>query len=601
VYEGKGVFSTEIRVLTYDEVADALNDLGWVVDGNNKARQPKEINDVQSEWKKRVRYLLYYALPGSTAVPTKFSPSSARSDAGISIPALPMQTYILDIDFSNVVSPNDGRSRVSLIRTADLQPGAGSITIDIAHRVTEDGVLKCTIPPQLLTTPYQDGGMGYSLYMAAGKPIKIVESPIKSLDVLHANVGDYSRVPLAENLFYQEKVRQIGLIIEAHKRELKRKIELFERLQTGRGGIVDYPPRPRIDQVLKYVKYIIARIDAEKAARRSVESLNAELSGMKELISGSNFLSVVIDDSITGSPVERQKQILTKDYNNFLAYSSSYATYAKDKTVRPDTATVANFYFERVIKTTWDIDLKNITFVELPQIYQTVWTKVTDRATLQTLDIQSVKAAGPVTAAPNTPYKSNVKYDGYRYLRSVGGYINTTDVYRATQTPLLKQNQWQTVMADHLRYMRIVTPQIKNQKTPRYTPPTIKLKKIGVPPSIEIRTGANAYPQTSTQKLPSLFGVKPVDPMLLGDGIGSPTNGIDRAGQDYTITYGPIQDTFSGTYDDDSLVDRRLEPIEPIEGLEELDRQNTAEEESAAEIIRLLNTTGSAASGSTTP
>ena len=443
---------------------------------------------------------------------------------------------------------------------------------------------------------------GYSLYMAAGGPIKVTESPIKSLDVLHANVGDYTRVPLVENRFYNEKVKQIALVIEAHKRELKRKIEQFERLQTNRRAIVDYPPRPRVDQVLKYVKYLVASIEAEKAAKRSVDALKAELNGMKELVSGSSFLSVVIDDSITGSPIQRQKQILTKDYENFLAYSSSYAQYSADKTKRPDTTTLANAYFERVVKSSWDIDLKNITFVELPQIYQTVWTKITDKATLQTLDIQSIKAAGPVTAAPDTPYKTGVKYDNYSYLRSPNGFTNTTDVYRATQTPLVKQTQWQTVMADHLRYMRIVTPEIKKPNIPVPRLSEIKLNKLGVPPTIQIRKGIVSLnvPSINTQKMPSLFGMKPADPMLLGDGIGSPTNGIDRMGQDYTITYGPIQDTFSGTYEDDSLI-IKLEPIEPVEGLEELDRQSTAEEEAAAEIIRLVNDTGSAASGSTTP
>lgn len=48
--------------------------------------------------------------------------------------------------------------------------------------------------------------------------------------------------------------------------------------------------------------------------------------------------------------------------------------------------------------------------------------------------------------------------------------------------------------------------------------------------------------------VPSLAGVRSVDPQEFGDGVASPTAGQDSTGVTYIINYGPIQDTVAGTY-----------------------------------------------------
>jgi len=68
-----------------------------------------------------------------------------------------------------------------------------------------------------------------------------------------------------------------------------------------------------------------------------------------------------------------------------------------------------------------------------------------------------------------------------------------------------------------------------------------------IPDSLKnLRNPISTFPYYATA--PSLIGVKPVAPEVFADGVASPTFGTDETGFNYTIVYGPIQDSVAGTY-----------------------------------------------------
>lgn len=502
----------KVKVDTYPELANKLNQYDWVLDANNKTRQPAEWNDVQSEWKKKVRYLLYYGLPGSQAKQTTLD-SPARPDNPKGINSFPLQSYFLDIDFSEVQQVDDGRSKVTLSRQAQLFPGDGEVSASLDHYIDPYGVLVCRIPSTLVAAASSAGGMQYPLHNETGV-IKVNDSPIKTLGAIYTNLRDYTveGIPTGSNRYANEKVTEAFQAVTTYGRELKK---AWDSAIATRNYLNSKPVIPSPQGIRSWIRYLINRRRFEREAQRNdqVGRTNAELAAMRELVSGTDFLPAIIQNSYTGSAANRRVEVYAETYNLFNQYTSALQEYSVDKSKEPNQRTYK--FFENKIKSQLTIDLGNPTF---------------------------------------------------HYNQSFPG-------------------AYQTVMADHLKYLR------GTQLPPAQQDLKDKVKNY-------IRKNARRYlrrhPSPSSKEskqpqIPSLLGVKPVDTLLLDDGVGSPTTGIDRFGMDYVITYGPIQDTYSGTYRG-AVTNDFFDNIEDSEDLlREEPIQDTPEEAEAESIINLLD------------
>lgn len=508
----KGGWTKNIKVDTYPEIADKLNTYDWVLDANSKSRQPAEWDDVQSEWKKKVRYLLYYGLPGSQAKHTTLD-SPLRPDNPKGINSFPLQTYILDVDFSEVKELYDGKSKVTLSRQPQLFPGDGEVSASLDHYIDPYGVLICTIPGSVVTGASSAGGMQYPLHNTTGV-VTITETPIRAIGATHANIRDYTieGIPADSNRYANEKVTEVLTAVKTYGRDLK---SAWDSAISARDYLNSKPILPSPHGFRQWIRYLISRrrFEREMQQRDQVARTNAELQAMRDLINGTNFLPAIIQNSYTGSAANRRVEVYAETYNLFTQYENALNQYAVDKTKEPNKNTYK--FFESKIKSTLTIDLGNVTFHDNPFF----------------------------------------------------------------------PSAHQTNMPDHLRYLRGV------QKRPQEQERNHKIKGFIRKHSRKL---AKLLPTPSTKEsqqpqVPSLLGVKPVDSLLMDDGVGSPTTGADRHGFDYVITYGPIQDTYSGTYRNTVSTDF-VDSIEDMEDLlKEEPIQDTPQEEEAKSVIDLLD------------
>ena len=506
-------WSKTIRVDTYPELATKLNQYEWVLDANNRTRQPDEWNDVQSEWKKKVRYILYYGLPGSEARQTKLDTPS-RPDNPKGINSLPLQTYFLDIDFSEVEEIGDGKSKVTLSRLEQLFPGNGAMSASLDHYIDPYGVLICTIPGSVITDASSNGGMQYPLHTKTGT-INIKETPITALGAIHANLRDFTieTVPTASNRYANEKVKEVFKAVNAYGTSLK---QAWDGAIATRDYLNSKPVIPSPHGFRQWIRFLMSRRRFERQQQQAdaVARTNAELAALRQLATGTDFLPTIVQGSYTGSSANRRVEVYAEQYNLFNRYTGSLMEYAADKTKQPSKQTYK--FFESKIKSSLTIDLGDVTF------------------------------------HPNTFFPS----------------------------------AYQTQMADNLKYLRgLQTPpqeQEKDKKIKRYVRQYAKRYVTKVFPSP--RNSETKQPQ-----IPSLYGIKPVDVLLLDDGVGSPTTGIDRHGVDYLITYGSIQDSYSGTYRS-AVTNDFYDKIDTTEDLlREEPVEDTPEETEAQSVIDLLD------------
>jgi hypothetical protein len=507
-----GNWTKTLEMDTYPDLATKLNDYDWVLDANNQTRQPAEWDDVQSEWNRKVRYLLYYGLPGSQARQITLD-EPLRPDNPSGIKAFPLQSYFLDIDFSEVQQPGDGRSKVTLSRVPQLFPGDGEMSSSLDHYIDPYGVLICTIPGSVVTNTSNNGGMQYPLHRDTGA-ITITDSPIKCIGAVHANIRDYTieGIPTGSNRYANEKVTEVMQAVNTYGKELKR---AWDGSIATRDYLNSKPVLPSPSGIRGWVSFLIARrrFERENQQRDQVARTNAELAAMRELVTGTNYLPTIIENSYTGSAANRRVEVYAETYNLFNQYTQSLMDYSIDKSREPNQKLYK--FFESNIKSKLTVDLGNVTFHDNP----------------------------------------------------------------------LFRNAYQTEMPDHLKYMRgIQTPpaeQEKDNKVKKYIrKASRRYAKLPSAPSAK----ESVQPQ-----VPSLLGVKPVDTELLGDGVGSPTTGIDRLGLGYIITYGAIQDTYSGTYRA-AITNDPYDKIDINEDvLKEEPIQDTPEEQQAESIIDLLD------------
>lgn len=217
------------RTPNFNTITNRLSDLGYVVWGMSSSIAPSQDLEIERPWFNRARYIVTFGVVNAskpiggtqTGLTTSQIGGSPNDEQGL-------QSYYLDIDFTN---PSDtkvtlSRPSVSISQTISLgnllpslqlsgskYPGKGTTTapVELDHTIDPYGVLQCTIPPAFKFTSMNNGGFGlggyrYQFEVREGSPIKLIRA-------LHANLGDFSKVPLTQNIYYRGRVEQAFTLI----------------------------------------------------------------------------------------------------------------------------------------------------------------------------------------------------------------------------------------------------------------------------------------------------------------------------------------------------------------------------------------------------
>jgi len=306
--------SKDYKQSTYTEYLSTLVMMGMTAP-NSGTRLPDPNKDVEAQWNRKIRLLLHYSVAGADITPTVMPPfkvpnsvaitgtaivpanlSTNLIDNGISdgfvnaiantsnsiwterdynkINTLPprdgitseqiqrdlssqkLQSYYLDIDFSQVRAANDGNSTVRLWRTADML-GSGSGEVFLSHSIDPYGLLDCEIPQSFVTTPVAQAGMGYSAAIVTNA-YKYTQTIPDALDTLYKNVGAYIKDGnLRGNTYYTSTVNEIFKPIEDELSKISGIVNITA-LRAFSASLSAFAYNPKLPQpqnkTFKYIK-----------------------------------------------------------------------------------------------------------------------------------------------------------------------------------------------------------------------------------------------------------------------------------------------------------------------------------------------------------
>jgi hypothetical protein len=222
------------RTPNFSTTANTLADNGYVVWGMSGSISPSQYPEIERPWINRARYIITFGIvnasnpstpPGTQTRLTTSQIGGSQNDTQA------IQSYYLDFDFTN---PAD--TKVTLARPASFISqsinvgnlfstsvvagssgskyiGKGTTTnpIELEHSIDPYGVLQSTIPAEFKFTSMTNGGFGLGGYPYQFEVRE--RSPIKLIRALHANLGDFSRVPLTQNRYYNGRVQQAFTLI----------------------------------------------------------------------------------------------------------------------------------------------------------------------------------------------------------------------------------------------------------------------------------------------------------------------------------------------------------------------------------------------------
>lgn len=222
----------------YSQYLTTLSKFG-ITAPNMVRRYPDPNKDVDAPWSRKIRLLLHYDVAGSTITPTKMPefpiPNSVAiygfiqysgsnllpqrngiedKDIASDLVSRKIQSYYLDIDFSQVKTADDGNSIIRLWRTDDML-GSGSGEVFLSHSIDPYGLLQCEIPQSFVTKRSEQGGMGYDPPAVITNDYKYIQTIPEALDALYKNVGAYVKDGnLKGNAYYVSVVDEIFKPIE---------------------------------------------------------------------------------------------------------------------------------------------------------------------------------------------------------------------------------------------------------------------------------------------------------------------------------------------------------------------------------------------------
>ncbi len=217
------------RTPNFSTTANTLADNGYVVWGMSGSISPSQYPEIERPWINKARYIITFGIvnasnpstpPGTQTRLTTSQIGGSQNDTQA------IQSYYLDFDFTN---PAD--TKVTLARPASFISqsinvgnlfstsvvagssgskyiGKGTTTnpIELEHSIDPYGVLQSTIPAEFKFTSMNNGGFGLGGYQYQFEVRE--RSLIKLITALHVNLGNYTRVSLRANRYYQSRVEQ---------------------------------------------------------------------------------------------------------------------------------------------------------------------------------------------------------------------------------------------------------------------------------------------------------------------------------------------------------------------------------------------------------
>lgn len=495
-----------------DDLNNNLNGFGWVVNNNDQTRISEPTNDTPSRWSRKARFQLNFALPSSSAQQT-FLGSVDNSPMNVAL-----QSYFLNLDFTS-------GSKVTLSRPSDLYPGRGSASFELSHSITPLGKLICQIPNKILSGYHDRGGMEYvavtNQYQAGETyPISASGDLIQCVAALHRNVGDYLK---PNNLAARNYYNSLGAkIVEPLTRDLAylqstSSVDTlyykWDYYQVPTVGMT--PPSPSIIGV--------SNIQAVKTTTRPDQVFYVYV--QPPTLGSSNMFSTIVETgtiptsslnylTVTRSFGQPSDPIMYWIYPSAYTLNPQLSMYYTGNTNPPPIAKVLSQVTSSALLGSnlyvWVNNLGSIIESSTPPNANQIYNEYL------TISI-------PIT----TFGYGNYTYSGSFDFAAIAAFSQSLATYIQDKTKPTSRSVYKNISKD---YKGIITVMVKDVRANCTVVPT-NLAEI-------------SQAQFDTNKRPSLYGIKPVDPGVFNDGVGSPSYGTDDAG-DWSITYKPIDDSYS--------------------------------------------------------
>lgn len=524
-------------------LGDNSNGGGWIIREQGRLSEPT--NDTEARWKSKARFQLNFALPLTSGIYDQTQLDGPSTPAGADYPAgypyYGLQSYFLEIDFTNASEPDpSGRgvsgSKVTISRPDNLFPGKGTVSFDVSHSTDVYGALRCQIPNSMLTSKISKGGMQYEPTGPNSQPINnyvvaVRSDLIQSVKAIHKNVGDYLQPNQINAKTY---FNALGAQIVA---PINRDLAYLQ--QVGSGSVTSTgAPLPVL--YYKWLNYQEDRVGLTAPPSNSYGAYDFGITTPTPVRVTSRseqvFYVYVQKNNTSGITKIIETDTIPTGSINYLTISRSFGQ-PSDPVIYwkyPDTIgqfnNITSYYTGNTNPPPVGVKLSQISGSAKTGDNIYVWRgfagTIVESATPpanNSLYNDLLVIPMPVTSTGYGSYVYSGSFDYAELLifsQSLGNFIQDK-----TKEP--NKNAFRTINAAYNIDLKIKIGDI-----------AINCTKV--PANIqEIGTT-----QFSLLRRPSLYAVKPIDPSVYNDGVGSPSYGTDANG-DWSITYLPIDDSYT--------------------------------------------------------
>lgn len=519
-------------ILPANKLNDNVNGLGWILNVPAQERLTEPSNDTPTNWQSKARFELNFALPSSSAIydQTRLEGPSVNAGPGYpsGVPYYLLQSYYLDIDFS---SPSG--SKVKLSRPTDLFPGDGNAAFEVSHSLTGTGRLICQIPSSLITGSYKKGGMQYEPNIPNGQPISsyninVNSNPIQSIRALYKNIGDYLKPnQINAKAFYNS----LGAQIVA---PLNRDLAYLQ--QIGSGSAVGVPPpilyyrwdysgQATVGMLPPPTNSLSIYVTNVTAVSSSIVSEQVFYVYVQPGVIGSSLLATVVETPILPSG-SLDYLTVSRSFGQpsdpimYWIYPSAYSSYPQ----------LSRYYTGNTNPLPISKTLSQVSSSAKvgPNLYVWVnnYNNIIESSTPPTTT--AIYNDYLIIPIPNTTSGyGDYKYSGSFDYDTILVFSQSLATYIEDKTKPTDETIYKNINEAYISEMSIKIGDV----TANCTIVPTNLQEI-------------AKAQFSDGRRPSLYGVKPVDPSVINDGVGSPSYGTDDSG-DWTVTYLPIDDSYT--------------------------------------------------------
>jgi hypothetical protein len=534
------------------DLSDNINGYGWVMNIDDQTRISEPTNDVPSHWNGKARFQLNFALPSSSVDEnttnyyngfTILGPSFYSEEQGRWLQGqYRLQSYYLNMDFTS----GSGKSSITLSRQGDLYPGAGNVSYNLSHSISPYGKLILQVPGKLLSDNYANGGMEYIPIQPANLyPIKVSSDMIQCVAALHRNIGNYL-VPnnVAAKNYYNNLGAKIVAPLErdrAYLQQTQNTTVLYYKWKQGSTGDWSYhvsltpPPYVGFQPNSYQLDDFIRDVEQVTSTSISTQTLYVYTTRPPALMGGGGQSTVIESPTppvitsqnnagiVTSIVVNRQFGI-PADPIMYWKYPNPYGQSNRFSNISATSLGTTN-----------------------PPGIPVRLSEVTPAAKTGTYLYVFLNSSGIIseTNAMNNQsnYSNSVIVPIPTIITGYGNYVYSGSYDIAALTDF--SQSLATYIQDKTKpTSRIIYKNINNDYTGEIIIKTLNVNSYCttvLPNLMDI-----AQTQLSNGRRPSLYGIKPVDPGMFNDGVGSPSYGTDPSG-DWTITYAAIKDSYTKT------------------------------------------------------